>query len=61
MRGTFRKKISAVATEADDALLNPRAAAVVQADHRCADLHSRVHDLDDLVGVHLPQAFRRRR
>src|SRR2546425_8704070 len=45
-----------VTTEADDALLDPRASAVVQADDRCADLHRRVHDLDNLVRMHLPEA-----
>src|SRR5438128_1097289 len=45
-----------VPTEADDALLNPCASAVVEADDRSADLHRRVHDLDDLVRMHLPEA-----
>src|SRR5438876_9898181 len=45
-----------VSAEADDALLDPRAPAVVQADHRSADLHRHVHDLDDLVRGHLAEA-----
>src|SRR5256712_11291991 len=45
-----------ISAEADDALLNPSAAAVVQADHRSADFHRRVHDLDDLVRVYLAKA-----
>ena len=42
-----------VAAERDDALLDPRAAGIVQADDRGADLHRQVHDLADLLGVRL--------
>ena len=40
-----------VAAQADDALLDARAAAVVEADDRRAVLHRHVHDLADLLGV----------
>ena len=40
-----------IACKAGYALLNPRAAAVVQPDHRRAVLHRHVHDLADLLGV----------
>src|SRR5256885_8969545 len=43
-------------SEADHALLNPGTAAVIQADHGRADLHRGVHDLDDLVRMHLAEA-----
>ena len=39
----------AVAAERDDALLDPGAAGVVDADHRRADLGGHVHDLDHLL------------
>ena len=42
-----------VSGERDDALLDARAARVVQADDRRAVLHREVHDLADLVGVGL--------
>ena len=38
-----------VARERDDALLDPRAARVVDPDHRAAVLHRHVHDLADLL------------
>ena len=41
--------------ERDHALLDPRAAAVVDADHRAAGLHRVVHHLDDLLAVHLAE------
>ena len=40
-----------VATKRGHALLDARAAAVVEADDRRADLHGQVHDLADLLGV----------
>ncbi len=40
-----------IAGERDDALLNARAAGVVQPDDGRADAHGGVHDLDDLGGV----------
>ena len=40
-----------VAGERDDALLDARAAGVVEADDGRADAHRHVHDLDDLRGV----------
>ena len=42
-----------VAGERDDALLDARAAGVVEADDGRADAHGDVHDLDDLGGVGL--------
>ena len=45
----------AVEAERDDTLLDARAAAVVDADHRAADLHGHVHDLDDLLAVDLAE------
>ena len=42
-----------VAGERDDALVDARAAGVVDADHRDADAHRVVHDLADLLGVRL--------
>ncbi len=45
-----------VAAERDHALLDARAAGVVQADDRRAGLHRHVHDLDDLLGVRLGEA-----
>ena len=42
-----------VAAQADHALLDARAAAVVQTDHRRAVFHGQFHDLDDLLGVRL--------
>ena len=44
-----------VEAERDDALLDPRAARVVQADHGATDLHREVHDLDDLLAEHLAE------
>ena len=44
-----------VAAERHDAFLDPRAAGIVQADDRRADLHREVHDLADLLGVRLRQ------
>ena len=44
-----------VAAERRDALLDPRAAGIVEADDRRADLHREVHDLADLLGVGLGQ------
>ena len=44
-----------VAAERDDALLDSRAAGIVQPDDRRADLHRQVHDLADLLGVGLGQ------
>jgi hypothetical protein len=41
--------------ERDHALLDARAAGVVDADERAADLHRQVHDLDDLLAEHLAQ------
>ena len=40
----------------DHALLDARAAAVVEPDHRAAGLHRVVHDLDDLLAVDLAEA-----
>ena len=45
-----------VAGQRDDALLDPRAARVVDADHRAAELGRQVHDLADLLGERLGQA-----
>src|SRR5205807_6734558 len=45
-----------VAGERDDALLDPRAARVVDPDHRTAVLHGHVHDLADLLGEDLGEA-----
>ncbi len=42
-----------VAAERGHAFLDARAAGVVEADHRRADLHRVVHDLADLLGVRL--------
>ena len=44
-----------IATQGSHALLDARAARVVQADHRRTDLHGLVHDLADLLGVGLGQ------
>ena len=44
-----------IAAERDDALLDARAAGVVEADDRRADLHRQVHDLADLLGVGLAE------
>ena len=44
-----------VAAERDDALLDARAARVVDADHRAAEAHGEVHHLADLLGVGLAQ------
>ena len=44
-----------IAGEAGDAFLDARAAAVVEADDRRADLHRHVHDLADLLRVALGQ------
>ena len=45
----------AVGAERDDALLDPRAAGVVDADHRRADLGGQVHDLAHLLRHHLAE------
>ena len=45
----------AVAGEADDAFLDAGAGAVVEADHRRADLEREVHQLVDLLGEHLAE------
>jgi hypothetical protein len=44
-----------IAAQRGHALLDARAARVVQADHRRADLHGLVHDLADLLGVRFGQ------
>ena len=46
----------AVEPERDHALLDARAAALVDADHRAAELHRQVEHLDDLLAVHLAEA-----
>ena len=45
-----------VQREGDDALLDPGAAGVVDADHRAADPRGEVHDLDDLLAEDLAEA-----
>jgi hypothetical protein len=45
----------AVEAERDDALLDARAAGVVDADDRAAHLHREVHDLDDLLAEDLAE------
>ena len=45
----------AVGAERDDALLDPRAAGVVDPDDRAADLGGQVHDLAHLLGHHLAE------
>src|SRR5581483_10745068 len=45
----------AVEPERDHALLDPGAAAVVDPDHRAADLEREVHDLHDLLAEDLAQ------
>ena len=45
-----------VAGERDDSLLDPRAARVVDADQRAAELRREVHHLADLLGERLRQA-----
>ncbi len=45
----------AVAAERDDALLDPGAAGVVEADHGRPDPGGHVHDLDHLLGHHLAE------
>ena len=52
---TLRRKISAEQAERDDAFLDARAAAVVDADDRAAGLQREVHDLDDLLAVDLAE------
>src|SRR4029079_14010209 len=42
-----------IAGERHDAFLDPRAARVVDPDHRTADLHGHLHDLADLLREHL--------
>ena len=44
-----------VAAERHDAFLDSRAAGIVEADDRRADLHREIHDLADLLGVRLGQ------
>ena len=51
----------AVGAERDDALLDARAAGVVDADHRAADLRRQVHDLDTSSRPSPRRASRRRR
>ena len=46
----------AVEAEGDHALLDARAAALVDADDRAAVRHREVEDLDDLLAVHLAEA-----
>jgi len=46
----------AVQAQRDDALLDPRPAALVDADDRAAVLHREVEHLDDLLAVHLAEA-----
>ncbi len=46
---------AAVGGEADHALLDAGAGAVVEADHGCADLGGEVHQLVDLLGEHLAE------
>jgi hypothetical protein len=50
------RKISAVEAQRDDALLDARARAVVDADERAAGLDRQFLDLDDLLAVHLAEA-----
>ena len=45
----------AVEAEGDHALLDARAAGVVEPDDRAADLHGEVHDLDDLLAEDLAE------
>ena len=45
----------AVEAQRDDALLDARAAGVVDADDRAADLHGEVHHLDDLLAEDLAE------
>ncbi len=45
----------AVGAQRDDALLDPRAARVVDADHGAADLRGQVHDLAHLLGHDLAE------
>src|SRR5262249_48691585 len=52
--GVAQKDIR-VPAQRGDALLNARAARIVQADDRRAHLHGQVHDLDDLGRVGLRQ------
>ena len=42
-----------IAGERGDPVLDPRAAGIVEPDHRGADLHRLVHDLADLLGMRL--------
>ncbi len=44
-----------IAAQGRHAFLDARAARIVQADHRGADLHGLVHDLADLLGMRLRQ------
>ena len=46
---------AAVRREGHDAFLDARAAAVVEADERCADRLGEIHDLVDLLGVDLAE------
>ena len=50
-----------IAGQRIDALLNARAAAVIQPDHRRAVFHRHVHDLADLAGMRFRQAIRQAR
>ncbi len=51
----LRRKMSAYPPRREDALLDARAAGIVQADHRRAVLHRQVHDLADLFCMGLTQ------
>ena len=44
-----------IAAQGRDALLDPRAAGIIEPDHWGADLHREIHDLADLLGVRLRQ------
>ena len=52
---TLRKKMPPYAGERDDAFLDARAGAVVEADQRRADRLGEVHHLVDLLGEHLAE------
>ncbi len=60
-RERVAQKDIGVAGERDDALLDARAARIVQPDDRRADAHGGVHDGDDLGGIGLGQRCRRAR
>ena len=54
-RQRVAQKDVGVAAEREHAFLNARAARIVQADDRRAELHRQIHDLHDLRGVGLRQ------